>query len=70
MVKIYIADSLGSIIAEKAADCMEEELAVFIEKEVGNTLIGTAPVIADGTYRNNKTILLISGCFALWYSVD
>ena len=32
MVKIYIADSLGSIIAEKAADCMEEELAVFIEK--------------------------------------
>lgn len=54
MVKIYIADSLGSIIAEKAADCMEEELAVFIEKEVGNTLIGTAPVIADGTYRNNK----------------
>lgn len=54
MVKIYIADSLGSIIAEKAADCMEEELAVFIEKEVGNTLIGIAPVIADGTYRNNK----------------
>ena len=33
MVKIYIADSLGSIIAEKAADCMEEELAVFIEKK-------------------------------------
>ena len=32
MVKVYIADSLGSIIAEKAADCMEEELAVFIEK--------------------------------------
>ena len=32
MVKVYIADSLGSIIAEKAADCMEEELAAFIEK--------------------------------------
>ena len=32
MVKVYIADSLGSIIAEKAADGMEEELAAFIEK--------------------------------------
>lgn len=54
MVKVYIADSLGSIIAEKAADCMEEELAAFIEREVGSTLTDTAPVIADGTYRNNK----------------
>lgn len=31
MVKIYIADSLGSIIAEKAADCMENSLQVFIQ---------------------------------------
>lgn len=33
MVKVYIADSLGSIIAEKAADCMETALATFIEEK-------------------------------------
>lgn len=33
MVKVYIADSLGSIIAEKAADCMETALADFIEEK-------------------------------------
>lgn len=33
MVKVYIADSLGSIIAEKAADYMEQELTTFIEKK-------------------------------------
>lgn len=33
MVKIYIADSLGSIIAEKAADCMESALAASIEEK-------------------------------------
>lgn len=33
MVKVYIADSLGSIIAEKAADCMEIALATFIEEK-------------------------------------
>ena len=31
MVKIYIADSLGSIIAEKTADYMESSLSAFIE---------------------------------------
>lgn len=31
MVKIYIADSLGSIIAEKTADCMENSLEAFIQ---------------------------------------
>lgn len=33
MVKIYIADSLGSIIAEKAADCMENSLQAFIQSD-------------------------------------
>lgn len=33
MVKIYIADSLGSIIAEKTADCMEVALAEYIQKK-------------------------------------
>lgn len=33
MVKVYIADSLGSIIAEKAADCMEKELAEYIKEK-------------------------------------
>lgn len=33
MVKVYIADSLGSIIAEKAADCMEQELAEYIKEK-------------------------------------
>lgn len=33
LVKVYIADSLGSIIAEKTADCMEVALASFIEKK-------------------------------------
>ena len=33
MVKTYIADSLGSIIAEKAADCMEKALAAYIEEK-------------------------------------
>ena len=33
MVKIYIADSLGSVIAEKAADCMERALEVYLETE-------------------------------------
>lgn len=31
MVKVYIADSLGSIIAEKTADYMEKELAEFMK---------------------------------------
>lgn len=31
MVKIYIADSLGSIIVEKTADYMESSLSAFIE---------------------------------------
>ena len=54
MVKIYIADSLGSIIAEKAADCMEEELAVFIEKRGWKHTNRYSPGYSDGTYRNNK----------------
>lgn len=33
MVKIYIADSLGSIIAEKTADCMENSLQAFIQSD-------------------------------------
>lgn len=33
MVKIYIADSLGSIIAEKTADCMEVALAEYIREK-------------------------------------
>lgn len=33
MLKIYIADSLGSIIAEKTADCMESALAASIEEK-------------------------------------
>lgn len=33
MVKVYIADSLGSIIAEKAADYMEKELAKYIKEK-------------------------------------
>lgn len=33
MVKVYIADSLGSIIAEKTADCMEKALAGYIEEK-------------------------------------
>lgn len=33
MLKIYIADSLGSIIAEKTADCMESALTAFIEEK-------------------------------------
>lgn len=33
MVKIYIADALGSIIAEKAADCMEEVLDEIIRSK-------------------------------------
>lgn len=33
MVKVYIADSLGSIIAEKAADYMEKELSTFIKEK-------------------------------------
>ena len=33
MVKVYIADSLGSIIAEKTADCMEKALAAYIEEK-------------------------------------
>lgn len=38
MVKIYMADALGSIIAEKAADCMEAALDEYIsEKEWKHT---------------------------------
>lgn len=33
MVKIYIADSLGSVIAEKTADCMEVALAEYIQSK-------------------------------------
>ncbi len=33
MVKIYIADAIGSIIAEKAADCMEAALNTCLEEE-------------------------------------
>lgn len=33
MVKVYIADSLGSIIAEKAADYMEKELVEYIKEK-------------------------------------
>lgn len=33
MVKVYLADSLGSIIAEKAADYMEKELAEYIKEK-------------------------------------
>lgn len=33
MVKVYIADSLGSIIAEKAADYMEKKLAEYIKEK-------------------------------------
>lgn len=32
MVKIYIADSIGSVIAEKTADCMERALDVCLEE--------------------------------------
>ena len=48
MVKVYIADSLGLLIAWKRS------WLHLSKREVGSTLIGTAPVIADGTYRNNK----------------
>ncbi|MDO4159864.1 MAG: vitamin B12 dependent-methionine synthase activation domain-containing protein [Prevotellaceae bacterium] len=30
MVKVFVADSMGSVIAEKTADCMEEELQAYI----------------------------------------
>ena len=33
MVKIYISDSLGSVIAEKTADCMEVALAEYIQSK-------------------------------------
>ena len=32
MVRIFITNSIGSIIAEKAADAMEEALQAFIDK--------------------------------------
>ena len=53
MVKVYIADSLGSIIAEKAADCMEEELAAFIEKRGWKHTNRYSPGYC-GWHRNNK----------------
>ena len=37
MVKIYIADSLGSIIAEKTADCMEVAFEYILEKNWKHT---------------------------------
>lgn len=32
MVRVFIADALGSVIAEKTADCMEQHLQASIEK--------------------------------------
>lgn len=32
MVKVFVADSIGSVIAEKAADCMELSLQKAIDE--------------------------------------
>ena len=54
MVKVYIADSLGASLQKRLLIAWKRSWLHLSKREVGSTLTDTAPVIADGTYRNNK----------------
>ena len=54
MVKVYIADAIGSIIAEKTADCMEIALDEYIHDRGGGIRIVSVPDIAAGMCRSKR----------------
>ena len=53
MVRVFIADALGSVIAEKTADCMEKTLQENIEKLAKADIVGGFP---DGTFRPDELV--------------
>ena len=67
MVKIYIADSLGSIIAEKTADCMEVALAEYIRE----TYQPIQPrILWMARFGTTKTVPIVPHSCSLWHPVD
>ena len=58
MVKVYIADAIGSVIAEKTADCMEIALDEYIRDRGGGIPTVSVPDIAAGMCRSKRNYSL------------
>ena len=71
MVKVYIADAIGSIIAEKTADCMEIALDEYIHDRGWRHTNRFSPGYCGWhVSEQNEIISLISFSGTLWHPVD
>lgn len=71
MVKIYIADSLGSIIAEKTAGCMESALVNIYGRRTGNIPNRYSPGYCGWhVSEQQKHVPIVPHSCSLWHPVD
>ncbi len=71
MVKVYIADAIGSVIAEKTADCMEIALDEYIrDRGVEAYESFQSRILRLACVGAKEIISLISFSGTLWHPVD